>query len=223
MTDDGLANIEGISECRSINLDGTNITDKGLKHLRGFAQLDSVHLRWTPISGHGLVHLQKSKGLKQLWLFGAAVDDEGIVNLKYLPSLQLLELDHNGNLTDKGFENVRFLKDLRRLVGGHGLFTDASLKAIGELSHLEKLWFYDTHVTSLGLTHLSGLPALDHLGLKGCRGVDDSVAVVLRGFRSLKSIELSDTAVTAAGAAKIRTALPNCTVGGFDNQANGRQ
>jgi serine/threonine protein kinase/formylglycine-generating enzyme required for sulfatase activity len=215
VADDGLANLVGLTECRFLSLNNTSITDSGLRHLKDFTKLDVLFVRFTAVTGQGWVHLQGSPGLKQLWLFGARVDDEGFANVKYFPGLQFLELD-NTAVTDKGFANIGCLKDLRRLVSGHGPLTDASLKAIGELTHLEKLWFYSTQITSQGLAHLSKLPALDHLGLAGCRQLDDRVADTLKGFRSLKSIDLSDTAVTATGAAKIHAVLPDCTVGGFD-------
>ncbi len=99
---------------------------------------------------------------------------------------------------------------------GRKSVTDDGLANVEGVTECHSINLDGTNITSQGLTHLSGLPALNHLGLKGCRQIDNSVADVLKRFRSLKSIELSDTAVTAAGAAKIRAVLPNCIVGGFD-------
>jgi hypothetical protein len=69
-----------------------------------------------------------------------------------------------------------------------------------------------TAVTGKGLEMLKPLAKLERLNLQGCRRLKDDAAIVLSGFKHLRTLDLKDSSLAAESVARIRTALPDCEV-----------
>jgi len=60
ITDAGLANVKGLTQLQSLNLNGTKITDAGLEHLKGLANLQTLDLEATRVTNAGIADLKKA-------------------------------------------------------------------------------------------------------------------------------------------------------------------
>ena len=156
VTDDGLENIENLTECTEIVLWGTRISDKGLRHLKGLPKLRSLMLSETRVSGRGLIHAETFPSLQTLHLIGCDTNDNGMRNVGKLTAL--VELEVGGTATDEGFRYLERLKELQHLRVMTNI-TDASLSQIAKYT---KLWSLSIHgsglVTKTGLAKLKGMP-----------------------------------------------------------------
>jgi hypothetical protein len=126
----------------------------------------------------------------------------------------------------------------RSVVGvdlGRTRVTDADLKQIAALKHLEMLWLMHTKVTDKGLKELAGLNQLKLLHLAGTLVTDKGMKEVarfenlqyliltgakvtdeglkdLKGLDQLMTLDLYDTKVTPAGVAAAKRSLPLCKI-----------
>jgi uncharacterized membrane protein/mono/diheme cytochrome c family protein len=81
---------------------------------------------------------------------------------------------------------------------------DAELAAIGALPVVTHLRLARNRLTDNALAALATLQALEHLNLYGNAGITDSGLAALAASGSLRELYLWQTAVTAAGAARLR-------------------
>ncbi|MCH8804975.1 MAG: hypothetical protein IH986_02675 [Planctomycetes bacterium] len=81
-----------LSEVKTLDLRGTQVTDAGLAHLKGLAGLNWLWLSGTEVTDAGLAHLKGLAGLHVLSLVGTQVTDAGLAHLKGLAGLQWLYL-----------------------------------------------------------------------------------------------------------------------------------
>jgi hypothetical protein len=67
------------------------------------------------------------------------------------------------------------------------------------------------------VAHIAKLPKLEELGLNATDFGDDAI-LELAKMGGLKLLMVRDTKISPAGLARLRAALPNCTVVGGDAQ-----
>jgi hypothetical protein len=90
VTDEGLVQLQGLTQLYSLDLADTQVTDAGLVHLRGLTQLHSLYLDGTRVTDAGLVHLRGLTRLRILYLVGTQTTDVGVQELqKALPDCQI--------------------------------------------------------------------------------------------------------------------------------------
>ena len=82
-----------------------NITDEGLQNLEGLSQLQLLQLGKTQITDAGLEHLEKLSHLSTLVCNDTAITDAGLKHLKGLSQLHYIEL-WNTNVTDDGLDDL---------------------------------------------------------------------------------------------------------------------
>jgi internalin A len=68
VTDDGLANLAGLTNLVTLNLEGTQITDAGLIHLERLTKIETLYLPDNRITDAGLSHLTGLAKLSRLCL-----------------------------------------------------------------------------------------------------------------------------------------------------------
>jgi len=98
--------------------------------------------------------------------------------------------------------------------------TDETLQLLDGLTHLKNLTLGSDQITDAGLVNLKGLINLQTLWLGGDAPkvggkktkVTDAGLVRLNGLTDLKDLRLDGTAVTDAGIAELKQALPNCKI-----------
>jgi uncharacterized membrane protein len=89
---------------------------------------------------------------------------------------------------------------------------DDELASLGALPVVTHLRLARNRLTDAGLGAVAALPALEHLNLYGNADVTDAALGVLAGAGSLRELYAWQTAVTAAGAARLREQRPDLTV-----------
>ena len=89
--------------------------------------------------------------------------------------------------------------------------TDVTMTILGGLRKLRDLNLARGQITDAGLAHLAGLSELRLLDL-GETDVGDAGLVVLANLKKLNYVNLRGTKVTAAGAARLKLALPETDV-----------
>jgi hypothetical protein len=137
--------------------------------------------------------------------------DNDLRHLAHLTGVRNLDCSKSHAITDAGVAHIAGLRELRELDLYWTAVTDASLEAIGRMHQLTHLHLGLTKVTGPGVVHLARLQKLWRLSLE-CTTVDDSVVPILATLSSLRRLALWDTRITVDGLARLRAALPNCSV-----------
>ena len=90
VTDDGLKDLEGLSNLRRLHLENTKVSDAGLAHLKGLSNLEYLNLYGTQVTDAGLAELAGLKNLKSLYLWQTKVTPAGVERLKQaLPKCEI--------------------------------------------------------------------------------------------------------------------------------------
>jgi hypothetical protein len=100
--------------------------------------------------------------------------------------------------TDADLKELAGLRHLQALYLEGTAVTDAGLKRLAGLEELERLRLSHTLVGDAGLKELAGLKRLRTLGLRGT-GVTDVGLKELAGLESLREVDLTDSRVTGPG------------------------
>ena len=100
LSDDTLAQLQGLTQLKKIDIGRSGVTDAGLANLRGLTGLEQLVLGGNPITDAGLVHLRGLRSLKILSLDDTQVTDAGLANLNELSSLQQLGVQNTGVTND---------------------------------------------------------------------------------------------------------------------------
>src|SRR5262249_47752725 len=85
---------------------------------------------------------------------------------------------------------------------------EGSLRAMAELKELRVLKLGYSSIDAAGLRILASLSKIRKLGLEGCPRIDGSAAAELVNWRSLKYLDVQDTAITAKAVESLRAARP---------------
>ncbi|MEX2302561.1 MAG: hypothetical protein WD733_16580 [Bryobacterales bacterium] len=222
ITDEGLLRIKDLKTIEELNLEYTElVTDGGLLCVRDWRNLTHLNLRGTRVGDGTMEILGKLVQLRTLDACDTDVTDTGFDYLITLTSLEDLGLP--GDAVGKiGISALRLLTTLKRLdLSGLGTsrrppkqepLDEELVQVMAGLNRLETLELGRLGVTAESLRSLSRLESVAKLGLARCRLVDDGAIAVLSGWRSLQRLDLQDTAVTAAGIARLREARPDLRV-----------
>lgn len=148
---------------------------------------------------------------RPVWIsyFGNAKNEGWVQAVGDLPSTKYLLLAR-GDITDEIFARLAPLPNLQELQLEGAAVTDQGFKHIGKFPRLRWLNASGTEVSDLGLSTLAALN-LEELSLRDT-GVSDAAAPVLATMKHLQKLDLRRSAVTEAGAERLRRALPNCKV-----------
>jgi len=211
VTGRGIERLAKLAQLEELNLDTAEaITDAAIAFLRANHKLRRLNLRGTDVTDTGLEYLGTLTGLTSLNISETQVTDIGLENLAALDQLE--ELDLGGNkISGVGLDVLKLLPKLRKL-SFHGIqrrnagvcwapvVTDAEMDTIALLTGLEDLnvgWgvglgLPDPMAPSRPLSemdcHLNG----------GIRVTDLGVAK-LASLKRLRRLDLSGSAITAAG------------------------
>jgi len=186
--DAGLANLQGLTEIRQLDLNDTDISDEGLKCLHDATELTRLDLEKTKVTDRGLSELAPFARLEYLNLNRTRVRGEGLSVLAEMPELKDLRLT---NLPLK----------------------DDVLTWVSSLKKLKQLYLNDdAQITDAGVQQLAQLAELERLDLYGLKNVTDSGLDALTGIQSLKWLRVTKTSVTDAGVGSLGKKCPWCKV-----------
>lgn len=225
ISDEGLLFLRPAKRIRELNLlYAEQITDLGMNAVKQWGELRSLNVRGTRI-GDGTMAV--ASGLPQIELLdvtGTAITENGLDSLIPLVKLKRLEMGRN-RLREDSLVILRLLTDLEWLdlsgprsvnrnqrADGNPM-APALVDAIGELSHLRLLKLGHLNIDSDGLKALaSKLGRVESLGLELCPRIDEASLAVLASWRSLKEVDLQETAVTVAALHNLQEARPDLRV-----------
>ncbi len=196
---------------QSLDLSETQIGDSGVQHLQELRDLKKLDLCNTRVTKKGVALIvEKLPQLKSLSLGGFSLGNGVPRLISRLASLE--ELDLGGVIcTDDDLTSLASLKSLKtlRLFWRIG---DVGLAVLRKLTKLEKLDLYSSQVTDSGLLSLKSMKRLKWLRLMHVRGVTDAGIHFLASCKSLETLIIAGTSISADGVARLRKLLPNCEV-----------
>lgn len=198
----GLANLEGLTNLRTLDLARTRLPDSELKHFKGLTKLRDLNLGETEVTDEGLARIGDLTSLVYLAVH-PRITDAGLVHLKRLTNLEGLILADPG-IHDAGLAHLIGLTRLRDLTLGSTQVTDAGLKQLSAWPTLTRLALsHMPNITDAGLVSLTELPNLRELELNG-PDVTNACLARLRGLPHLTKLGISCTRVSDAGLEHLR-------------------
>ena len=204
ITDQGLSAIRNWKQLKRLNLRGTRISDGAMEIVSGLTQVEALDIANTPVTDNGLDHLITLTSLKELVLGHRRETGNEVELLRLLPTLTYLDLGG-------AFGNER--PDITQSAAGRsGAMGEDLVSAIAELKAVRVLRLGHSNISGEALRKLAALGQVERLGLEGCSRIDDNGARELVSWKSLKSVDLQETAVTGAGIAALRKARPGLAV-----------
>jgi hypothetical protein len=242
VTDGDLLELARMPKLRRLDLSRTRISDQGLSYLKRATALEEVNLAFAErIGDPAHATIKEWKNLRRLSLRGTVAADETAAAAAALPALESLDIADSivgdpglealglapklrelamGNIriSEMGYQSLRQFTNLEVLDlsggrhRGHTTLNEQSLAAVSSLTGLRVLRLGHVKFPARSMPVLLALSRLERLGLEFSPDVDDSAIPHLIAWKSLRTVDLHGTKVTAEGVAKLRAARPDCRV-----------
>jgi hypothetical protein len=151
-----------------------------------------------------------TKTVKGINFHGRNLTDAGLESLAGWPNLNVINYEQT-QATGGGLDKLRGLK-LKKLLLGRTQIGDAALAHLPLFSELEHLPLDHTRVTDSGMIFLTKLPALNFLGLNNTAITDEGMTTLQGCSPMLRTLQVNNTQVTAAGLREFRKARPDVTL-----------
>jgi hypothetical protein len=190
LTDGVLAHLASARNLTELTLVySPNFTGKDLGRMSWLPGLTNANFASSGISDKGLRALLAAKTLRKLNLSGGnmTATDAGLASIAGHPALSELSLEAYPGFSDKGFAALAKLRTLHVLHAAGTGFGNAAAAAFAGHRKLEELNLRETPLTDSGLAKLTSL-------------------------KTLLSLVLTGSKVTATGIANFKKASPNCVV-----------
>jgi len=190
-----LDQLRRVSRPMILKLAGTRAADQCLAQFSQFQNLVGLDLELcNRLTDSGFKHLATASELRVLLLAGTRVNRAGLAELSKLQHLRALDLEVCDGVADSACKELAALKHLRALVlkktGFEPLkITDAGLKVLSRLEHLERLNLYGNGLSDAGLVHLAAMPRLQALSLD-LLGITDVGLKELKSLKQLRDLSL---------------------------------
>ncbi len=126
-------------------------------------------------------------------------------------SVACVDLD-GPEVTDASLERLASFPRLRHLYLGNTHVSSDGLRHLASMAKLERIVIKSNQLDHVGLGHLARLPNLTDLEIHFSPQVTDGAVAALEGATQLRRLWLYETQVTEIGVARLRRALPNCTI-----------
>ena len=235
VTDAAMQSLAQMSELRAVRLMGGNVTDAGVATLLALPRLTELDVRncrrvtkagLEPLIGKESLRVLKIGGpnigddvlelvgrmeqLTSLAIGNAAVTDTGMMRLTRL-SLENLSVYQCANLTDEGLAVLADFPNLRVLELRDVAATGAGLTQLPSPEKLISLSLAQSRLTDAEIPHLARLTGLANLNL-GQTAITDAAVDTLAALPSLKRLIVTQTQLSENGVARLRKALPHCTI-----------
>ena len=156
--------------------------------------------------------LGKHDGLKKLNLRASDLSGKGLSQLAGLTRLEDLRLPGSRKLDDAALEGLPSLPLLHTLHLNGCLFRGAGLQYLSRTPDIHELDL--AACNDLDSSGLKNLPTLNHLRFLflSSTKIDDEAVAHLGRYPSLRYLHVSNTNITAAGAARLHQSLPRCAI-----------
>lgn len=242
VNDIGIAALSGLTNLKELQLTSVQMTENGFQAIGTMPSLKTVVLDSTGMDNRKLNLLCNAKTLTKLTLPRNPFNDEGLIALNKLSDLEYLELGESQvsgyglmNVTKKGgLKQLKFLgmyacpvnaagakaistiKSLEGIsLGNIGIMSDQDFAFIAQgMKNLKYVYLAKcTNLGGPGLQALKGCKDLEELHINQCSAIGDVPAVdIIKTFKNLKKLSCGGTAITPAGIARLKNALPDLTL-----------
>lgn len=207
-------NLTHLQKLRHISLHEckrTTFTTPGLTRLISLTSIDlSTTALGNLVSNESLAIVQKLTNLVRINLFYCEkINDYGLHHLVTLPKLQHLDLGNCYRLTSFGVSVLSPLAStlislsLKSITRSNFSIDDDGLKSLSAFSKLTSLDVgYCKRITDKGMSYLSHLQSLTHIGLADTMVTDEGITG-LRRLSNLKSLDIADCRMLTTAAPKL--------------------
>jgi len=215
--DEALAAMKTWKHLKTLNVRGTKVTDAGLANLAGLP-IESIDVGYSLFTDGGFEHFSALPNLRRLAVGGNKVTDVGLNTLRTMTELQSLDLSGaqrtdsglwSAIVTDRGLDSLIQLKKLQSLNLSGSKITDAGAGKLRGLAQLHELNLGNTQLTAAGLEFLKEFGSLEKLGLANLSRLNDDGVAILSTLKSLRWLDVSGTAISEAGANRLRAGNPD--------------
>jgi Leucine-rich repeat (LRR) protein len=222
----GLEFISKLTKLESVSIEEDetgNLRDNDLRWLAELPQLKKLELHSPNLTDAGIAQFARAPNLASLTLGGSGFTNNLFAAFREAHSLESITV--NGNkLTPELVANLRGLRGLRQIelnlwYRGEGGEPEATLHESTESKELR--WIRGRppreviDATSASLEHLTAIPNLRHLTLRGNLMVADALAPISR-LPDLEWLRVDGRYVSHDEARKIQVAMPHCHVQRLD-------
>lgn len=155
-----------------IDLTNTDVTDACIPDVVDCPLLNELCLTNTFINGKCLDRLQNTR-LQALKIAGCGLEDSDVERISKIKFLKTIYLDHNPNITAKGWKYLSNLPDLHRLSAVACDITDDTMATLAKIKSLKVLDLCKNDlITPNGLRHFSGNTKV-FIRVAGCKNFKD--------------------------------------------------
>jgi hypothetical protein len=180
-----------LTKLTRLSISRSRFTHSGLAALRGATEMQTLLVgSETPISKEALAAIAAT-----------------------FPKLSELRLGSGAVLSGEDFSCLSTMQQLKHLEVFSPALDDIALLEIGRINSLRDLIIGVCPVTRNGIAALKSLKLLVRLSMNDCKGIDDTAVPTLSELKGLNDLSLRGTAITDAGYAALKTALPACKIG----------
>ncbi len=234
VSDGDLLELARLPQLQRLDLSQTRITDQGLAYLKTASNLTDVNLAYAEKIGDPAHSVVKHwKKLRRLSLRGTVVADETARSAASLPHLEALDITDtivgdvgiealslapklkelsigNIRMSEVGFQSLRQFTALEYLdlsgkrPTGVASISEKGIAAIASLKQLRVLRLGHVKLPANGIAVLNTLPNVETLALQYSPDITDEAIPYLVSWKSLRSIDLYGTKVTAEGLKSLR-------------------
>lgn len=228
----GLDWLKRFPALRSLELAAVDADPQSLRNLAALPRLESLTLDWFEVLPDVVATWRSLPRLRELRLGGADIERAAISRIAELPALQALELSEVelGELELGALAAAQALESLAlecatvaapigvlaplalsRLHIVSSTLDDTALDSLARLVSLQSLDLTDTTADDHTASAASELPALRELSLRACERVSLPPRIADRGFRGLRSLDISSTLVDSV-ALRSLASLPHLEI-----------
>jgi Leucine-rich repeat (LRR) protein len=195
ITDVGLRHIAKLCMLEELRVGGRGITDEGMSYIADLTRLNRLALATTPsVTNAGIEKLTALKSLESLDLSFTKLTISGLSQLNAMPHLTFLEVfpvQRDGSVLNiAGLSHLESLRLAFTKKSG-GSFTDADLKCLADLRHLQSLSIGPRDYTDKGMAYLAGLTNMERLSIGGPNLTDQGLKY-LTNMKKLNHLTISD-------------------------------
>jgi hypothetical protein len=208
---DALMVVTKLDRVRSISLTTRRL---GEREFRLLASIENLDYLWAPDADMGdefASQLARNKQLKSLDLGGQDLTAAGLAQFANISTLEKLSVGRLSVMVPE-LGSLENLSELSLSFSEPGVFTDADLACVCQLTKLRRLSLASTDITDDGLAALASLKNLERLSLDGCKITDAGLLRLVKMLPKLKSIGVAETQVTADGVEEFKSLRPGCGV-----------
>lgn len=205
----------GLPNLRELRWDDLSLDDNALRALTELHRLEILKINRCQLPPDTFEHLTKIESLRWLRIEGGELPRAGLREFCNSPQLGTLKFPN----TDFGDEDCALLEASSQLDWLELNGTRITSQGIGKMPVLQKctwLTLADTEIDDAGIDNLQDWPQLEVLNLARTNVTERAVDTLSR-LPKLQHLDLTGTTITAAGKARLKTALPAIVIVSGEN------